>query len=126
MPPADMQLLLDELEKKILSEFPDISVDRSLKSYRQFTYNSSYVANIIQRKNSLRVMLNDEYDRIKGMDGVVDAPDAHYGHMNRYVDIYNKKGVSTIVEYIMKMISLPDSNNTPNRIRIRLDKTAAD
>ena len=121
-----MLQILDELEKEILNISPYISVDRNLKSYHQFTYNSEYVANIILRKKFLRVMLNDEYDRIKGMTGVVEAPNAHYGHMNRYVDVYNHDGISTVVEYITKMMSVPESSDIPNKIRIRLDKTAAD
>ena len=118
--------LLDELENGILSISPDITVDKSLKSYWQFTKNSAYVANVIPRKKSLRVMLNDEYDRLKGKEGVVEAPDAHYGHMNRSIDVRDHNGVSQAIEYITTMLSIPQSNIVPNKIRIRLDKTSAD
>lgn len=114
--------LLNELEKGILSISPDITVDKSLKSYWQFTRNSAYVANVIPRKKSLRVMLNDEYDRLKGKDGVVEAPDAHYGHMNRSFDVRDSEGVSKVVEYITRMLSIPQTDIIPNKIRIRLDK----
>ncbi len=122
----ETSLLLDELEKGILNISPDIAVDKSLKSYLQFTLNSSYVANVIPRKKSLRVMLNDEYDRLKGMAGVNEAPDAHYGHMNRSMDIHDNEGVATAIEYIVKMLSVPETSIIPNKIRIRLDKTSAD
>ncbi len=118
--------LLNELEKGILGISPDISVDKSLKSYWQFTRNSAYVANVIPRKKSLRVMLNDEYDRLKGKEGVVEAPDAHYGHMNRSIDVHDHDGVSQAVDYITTMLSIPQSDIIPNKIRIRLDKTAAE
>ena len=118
--------LLNELEKGILGISPDITVDKSLKSYWQFTRNSAYVANVIPRKKSLRVMLNDEYDRLKGKEGVVEAPDAHYGHMNRSIDVRDHDGVSQAVDYITTMLSIPQSSLIPNKIRIRLDKSSAD
>ncbi len=121
-----IQQLLEELEERILKLSPGFSVNKGLKSYWQFTYNSAYVANAIPRKKRVRVMLNDEYDRVKGMEGVVEAPDAHYGHMNRYVDVYNHDGISTVVEYITKMMRVPETSAIPNKIRIRLDKTSAD
>ena len=120
---VDVAQLLEELQKKILSISPNMSVDRSLKSYLQFTYNSAYVANVLQRKKCLRVMLNDEYARLKGLPGVVEAPNAHYGHMNRYVEVNNQDGIARVIEYILKMISIPESSVVPNKIRIRLDKT---
>lgn len=118
----NIPLLMDELEKAILNISPEFSVDRSLKSYRQFTCNSMYVANVIPRKKNLRIMLNDEYGRLKGLEGVIEAPDAHYGHMNRYMELYNKEGIPTVIEYIIKMLSLPDNVDVPSKIRIRLDK----
>ena len=121
-----IQQLLEELEEGVLKISPGFSVNKGLKSYWQFTYNSTYVANVIPRKKLVRVMLNDEYDRVKGMKGVIEAPDAHYGHMNRYVDVYNHDGISTVVEYITKMMRVPETSAVPNKIRIRLDKTAAD
>ena len=77
-------------------------------------------------KKSLRVMLNDEYDILKGLEGVNEAPDAHYGHMNRSMDVRDHEGVATAIEYIIKMLSLPETSIIPNKIRIRLDKTSAD
>lgn len=121
-----IQQLLEELEEGILSISPSFSVNKGLKSYWQFTCNSAYVANAIPRKKRVRVMLNDEYDRLKGQEGVIDAPDAHYGHMNRYFDVYDRDGVVTVVKYITKMMKAPESSDIPNKIRIRLDKTATD
>ena len=120
------QQLLEEIEEKVLKISPGFYVNKGLKSYWQFTYNSAYVANVIPRKNRVRVMLNDEYDRVKGMEDVVEAPDAHYGHMNRYVDVYNSDGVTTVVDYITRMMRAPETADIPNKIRIRLDKTAID
>lgn len=114
--------LLEELEKSILRISPDITVDKSLKSYIQFTRNSSYVANVLPRKKFLRVMLNDEYDRLKGLEGIEEAPDAHYGHMNRSFDVRDSEGVSKAVEYITTMLSIPNTDIIPNKIRIRLEK----
>lgn len=122
----DTSLLLDELEKEILSISKDLTVDKSLKSYLQFTLNSSYVANVIPRKKFLRVMLNDEYDRLKGKKGIIEAPNAHYGHTNRSMDVHGYEDVVTAVEYIEEMLSLPELPMIPNRIRIRLDKTSSE
>lgn len=121
-----MLSLLDELEREILNISPDFSVDKSLKSYRQFKRSSMYVANVIPRKKRLRVMLNDEYGMLKGEDGVVNAPDAHYGHMNCYYDVFDRDEIAVVVKYIVKMIRLPESSTIPSKIRIRLDKSAAD
>lgn len=121
----ETEALLGELEKGILSISPDITVE-SLKSYLQFKKNSACVANVICRKKSLKVMLNDEYDRLKGKEGIVEAPDAHYGHTNRSIDVRDHNGVSQTIEYITTMLSIPHSNIVPNKIRIRLDKTSAD
>lgn len=120
----ETKFLLDELVKEIIGVSPDISVDKSLKSYLQITRNSAYVANIIPRKKFLRVMLNDEYDRLKGRDGIQEAPDAHYGHMNRRFDVYSYEDISKVIEYIVIMLNKPDSQAIPGRIRIRLNKTA--
>lgn len=117
--------LLKELETGILNISPDIAVDKSLKSYIQFTQNSVYVANVLSRKKFIRIMLNDEYDRLKGFEGVEDAPDAHYGHMNRRIDVRDHKGVTLAIDYITKMLSIPQSDIIPNKIRIRLDKSSA-
>ena len=119
-------MLLDELEREILNISPDFSVDKSLKSYRQFKRSSMYVANVIPRKKRLRVMLNDEYGMLRGEDGVVNAPDAHYGHMNCYYDVFDRDEIAVVVKYIVKMIRLPESSTIPGKIRIRLDKSAAD
>lgn len=83
----------------ISSGFP---YNRSLKSYQQFTFNSTYVANVILRKKLIRVMLNDEYLRLRGLKGIVDAPDAHYGHTNCYFDLDSSAAIPTVVSYITK------------------------
>ena len=113
--------LYEELENSILKISPEFSVDKNLKSYFQFTYNSFYVANVIQRKKFIRVMLNDEYSRLVGLPGVVDAPDAHYGHMNCYYDMNSNKDIPIVVDYITKMLRIPDSSDIPSKIRIHLD-----
>lgn len=117
-----IQHLMEELEEKLLSISPEFSVNKNLKSYWQFTCNSSYVANVIPRKKLIRVMLNDEYDQLKGAKGVIEAPNAHYGHMNRCIDVYNRDGITTTVEYIIKMMRLPEASDIPQKLRIRLDK----
>ena len=123
---VDIQQLMEELEERILRISPSFSVNKNLKSYWQFTYNSAYVANAIPRKKSVKVMLNDEYDRLKGMEGVIEAPDAHYGHMNRCINVYNRDGIATVVDSIIKMMRLPETAVIPNKIRIHLDKTAVE
>lgn len=122
--PVAIQQLMEELEKRVLGISPEFSVNKDLKSYWQFLYNSSYAANAIPRKKLIRVMLNDEYDQLKGMPGIIEAPNAHYGHVNRCINVSSNDDIAIAVEYITKMIRLPNFSGSPKKIRIRLDKAS--